>query len=407
MQLFEQLKAKRNVPVDDAFAVLFAGKYKTSEISGVPPVSFTSKGGVLEDYRISGNTVQDGTPTPEAPVDVLGCGVRTENLFDYQTMGGTIKGYYLDSNGILQKSGLSAVTEYIPCNGGKFSLAKVGGISPSICLYDSNKHFLYGRSYNTPSSSDKQTIVVNSSVNASYIRFTYFYADVPQDDLSAIMLNAGTEPLPYEPYGYKLPLTVNGTEYPIYLGQVPTTRRVKKLMLLGTENWETQRWQYRNDTALFLLWQNPASIGRMQNRPSVNTHFISAASGVNPQTQGYVCSGYHPSNDYSEYYYIRLDFKTIGITSETTTADAIVAFKSYLADQYAAGTPVTVWYALATPETGIVNEPLHKISTYADTISMEQAGVTIPAIAGTNTLLVDTTVQPSSVTIRGRIRPTL
>ena len=36
---------------------------------------------------------------------------------------------------------------------------------------------------------------------------------------------------------YKLPLTCGGTEYPIYLGQVPTTRRIKKLVLTGEEDW--------------------------------------------------------------------------------------------------------------------------------------------------------------------------
>lgn len=79
-------------------------------------------------------------------------------------------------------------------------------------------------------------------------------------------------------------------------------------------------------------------------------------------------------------------------------------FKSFLAAQYANGTPVTVWYVLATPETGIVNEPLMKIGEYADTISFAQAGVTIPTVAGANTLTINTTVQPSSMSITGKIR---
>lgn len=47
------------------------------------------------------------------------------------------------------------------------------------------------------------------------------------------MLNTGSTALPYEPYGYKLPLTVNGVEYPIYLGEVETTRKIRKLVLTG------------------------------------------------------------------------------------------------------------------------------------------------------------------------------
>ena len=56
---------------------------------------------------------------------------------------------------------------------------------------------------------------------------------------------------------------------------------------------------------------------------------------------------------------------------------------------------MTVWYSTATPETGIVNEPLRKIGTYADEVS----GISIPTIAGANTLSVDTTLQPSEVTV--------
>lgn len=51
------------------------------------------------------------------------------------------------------------------------------------------------------------------------------------------MLNLGSTALPYEPYGYKLPLTVNSTAYPIYLGEAQTTRKIKKLVLTGGEDW--------------------------------------------------------------------------------------------------------------------------------------------------------------------------
>ena len=52
------------------------------------------------------------------------------------------------------------------------------------------------------------------------------------------MLNAGSTALPYEPYGYKIPITCGGQTVPVYLGEVPTVRRVKKLVLDGTENWK-------------------------------------------------------------------------------------------------------------------------------------------------------------------------
>jgi hypothetical protein len=76
-----------------------------------------------------------------------------------------------------------------------------------------------------------------------------------------------------------------------------------------------------------------------------------------------------------------------------STDGNITDFKAYLAAQYAAGTPVTIWYMLATPETAVVNEPLMKIGDYADSLT-----TSIPCTAGENTIDVQTTVAPSEVT---------
>jgi hypothetical protein len=47
---------------------------------------------------------------------------------------------------------------------------------------------------------------------------------------------------------------------------------------------------------------------------------------------------------------------------------------------------VTVWYVLATEETGIVNEPLRKIGDYADTIDSTQTSAQIPTTAGSTAI---------------------
>lgn len=46
----------------------------TREVSGVPPLILNSIGKPVIDYKIYGNTVQDGTPTPENPVEVQSVG---------------------------------------------------------------------------------------------------------------------------------------------------------------------------------------------------------------------------------------------------------------------------------------------------------------------------------------------
>lgn len=177
---------------------------------------------------------------------------------------------------------------------------------------------------------------------------------------------------------YKIPISSAGQTTPIYLGEVETTRKIKKLVLTGEEV-----FGYANSCFTYTFDGKPTSV-----QPIKAVIFSNAYEGVEPryrdQLRNYQCC-------------ITRNYNQIAIR-DNNYADA-TDFKSYLAQQYANGTPVTVWYVLATEETSIVNEPLMKINDYADTLSMEQAGVQIPTVNGENTLDVDTTVKPSNVYI--------
>ena len=182
---------------------------------------------------------------------------------------------------------------------------------------------------------------------------------------------------------YKIPISSASTTTPVYLGEVETTRRIKKLVFEGTENWRLYALPGATNVERFYLVvpQNAVSA-----RSIISSHFPTKID--NSDTEHTRCGG----GLFNEIYIY------ISRSVATTAAD----LKSYLAAQYAAGTPVTVWYALATPETGIVNEPLMKIGNYADTLSKAQAGVSIPTNNGSTTVDVDTTVKPSEVYIKYR-----
>jgi hypothetical protein len=92
--------------------------------------------------------------------------------------------------------------------------------------------------------------------------------------------------------------------------------------------------------------------------------------------------------------------------SSGTVGEFIININNYnLADlrTYLSSNPITIWYVLAEPETGIINEPLHKIGDYADTISYAQSGVEISTTKGFNTITTDTTVLPSNIEVKGVI----
>lgn len=180
-------------------------------------------------------------------------------------------------------------------------------------------------------------------------------------------INEGSEALSYEPYGYKLPLTVNGVEYPIYLGQVETTRRIGKIDLSELS------WTRISNG----LWKTTGI-------PSIK----------------YVSANTELGDGIAEKY-------TIHAGAGMSTAPGCIAIdvsQVSVNTGSASETPTGMfWYVLAEPETGIVNEPLMKIGDYADTISAAQAGVTIPTVSGENVLDVPTEVKPSEITIKGGI----
>ena len=184
---------------------------------------------------------------------------------------------------------------------------------------------------------------------------------------------------------YKLPILSNSTLTNIYLGEVETTRRIKKLVLTGEENWQfytnpnESAWQFYTNgiisgLAASSIISNIAEYGVTANTRELydyGGYTVTAGKGIAFQMRG----------------------------AKDTLVD-VAAWKAYLAQQYANGTPVTIWYVLANEETGIVNEPLMKIGNYTDTISMEQAGVSIPTNKGTTVIDYDGTTKPSQMYVK-------
>lgn len=178
---------------------------------------------------------------------------------------------------------------------------------------------------------------------------------------------------------YKIPISSANTTTPVYLGEVETIRRIRKLVLTGEETGWTKSGTYQGSFFAQVLIN-------ININAQTDPVMYAVCSHAQIVRFGNFVSG------------------TATLTGTTTTKSinlwigepewTVDDFKAYLAQQYAAGTPVTVWYVLATEETAVVNEPLMKIGDYADEVS----NVSIPVTAGGDTISVGTTVQPSEVT---------
>lgn len=346
------------------------------EYTGAVPVTFVADGTPLLDYLISGNTVQDGTPTPDNPVMPQGTGERTGNLYNINAKdvnNGYVNNALLSQDGTTETWVRAEISEYIPISGDTaYTFNGIGSYnSPCYGLYDENKQLIGAYRY-----SGAQIIKFTSPNNARYFRFTHI-----KTETRAMMVEWAytTSTMPdYEPYGYKIPISSASTTTPVYLGEVESTRQIKKLVLTGEENWDKGTYAFYR-----------VMTGIAAYKPVLCTHYqyyegASSGAPINSISTG---SG---------------GGMAVWIKIQNHDDTTIEQWKSYLAQQYAAGTPVTVWYILANEETAVVNESLMRIGDYADTLSMEQAGVEIPTASGSTTLDVATTVPPSEVYIKYR-----
>lgn len=186
---------------------------------------------------------------------------------------------------------------------------------------------------------------------------------------------------------WTIPITNAEQTQAVNLGQVQTVRRIKKRVLTGEE----ETWTTIAGNAPYRI--SILDIVRTSDTNIVlfaSSHYH-AVSHSESWRQFPACFSWTFESGHSGECLVFRDI------NQASLAD----FKSYLAAQYANGTPVIVWYVLAEPEIGIVNEPLAKIGDYTDEL------ITVPGITpqtGTNTLTVDTILSPSSVSITGHIK---
>lgn len=164
------------------------------ELSGIPPLTFNAIAGTLSNYRIYGNTVSGES-----------VGDRTGNLFNLESI--TLKKSlgYDGSIYTAQSSNLSAYIQILSDNCVlSYNYTTLASSSKrNICFYNSKKQCIGYMQYLPTDLS----ILISLPENCKYIRITL------DENIYNVMLNSGSTALPYEPYGYRVPVTVtNGTD---------------------------------------------------------------------------------------------------------------------------------------------------------------------------------------------------
>lgn len=334
---------------------------------GTDSIPIKGCGTPLTSVTINGNGQQNGTPSPQNILPFDGTGERTGNLYANHH---NIYAYIDSSGNVVDNSANILAYEKVESN-------TTYTVSADLVATNGNRIALFtdmpvfgsvGSNIKTISNQDYEFTITTSS-DTQYIAWHTGFSsnDRLRQFLSTSMLVSGsTAPTSYIPYGWQIPLTCAGQTTPLYLGEVSTVRRIKKLVFDGTEGWNI----FEGSSRFFYMTLNPKCAG------TVSSYFLCThRTGLQA-----------PSTKDSLRWY----------DNDTVWSD-VASFKAWLATEYAAGHPVTVWYVLATEQTGIVNEPLYRIGDYCDTLTTTTP---IPTTTGATDVTVDTKIPPSELTIK-------
>ena len=162
--------------------------------------------------KIYGESIQNGTPTPTSPVEIQSVGEKTKNLIDEETIK-RHSGYYFDGTGAAS----DANSKFIRLDPVTVKPNTTYKLSSNLSIYsvwffnsnnsisiDANIHRTDNviASFTTPANCNMLRISLNNtSGNADTSAFKW------------IQLEEGSTATSYEPYGYKIPITVsNGSK---------------------------------------------------------------------------------------------------------------------------------------------------------------------------------------------------
>lgn len=363
-----------------------------------------------------GKSVQDGTPTPEAPVAVQGAlteawGLRRygENLADdakltvngatwdsaeqawyYNTHKDTQAVIFENTFGYAGQMLLSFYAKYIKSGGSSV------GMTFRIYYSDGTDEFASPTTYVQGSGYKYFSIVSNKSKTVKSVKTSYKEAQT-ESWIKNIMLELGATATPYEPYtAQTIQFTAPSDGLPgIKLGAtVPTSLQGRKGLWFDGTDWWIGNWMDADSGKMGVNIAKTAFNGTeiwVKNTTENDGKFLFYQikfainnNGVYPQSP--YCSHTptsltHPSDVAG--IYIASSGSLFLNVGDIIGGGTVAQLKAWIAAQYAAGNPVTVYYVSAT-ET-IADIP-------SDTLSALRSLTTLD---GTNNIMVDgSTVQP-------------
>lgn len=414
---------------------------KIADAEGVPCVMEYSKGKNLRNYEIYGNSVQDGTPSPDTPIEIQTVGdLVTDTASEYYgkyDVPITVRGKNLlpnsdwmsgnHSNGFTEQTEVDYITEYTQ-NSISFNLAAWKGVSSPRFKKDSVKRIVFKINQNQINSDDgyinfyiiiqgyddnnnkvgSQAIYNNAIADTEYvfdfsaISTSNFYKNSTQfsfcilarkNALSNLMVYdiayyAETDTAVYEPY-------VKPTITHIYLNE-PLRKVGDYADYIDFKNQKVVRNIIKQSLRVNSIYKKLNSVIRIDGwisgaiKHKLDSHILSTIFNYNLGWSANIESIFHhPNNQYALYWSVY--WSRLGLTYDGTNV--------YRTDD-TSQTPLT-----DSEIKNIANEWLSTLSdkdkeiyVILDTPTEEPISLpTLKTVKGTSVILVDTSVEPSNI----------
>lgn len=359
-----------------------------------------------------GECVQDGTPTPSVPVDIM-CNngaLKWDRVNQQIYSDGTPETLTVSGKNIFDKSNLTRIYAFIPATGNDWYGVNTGYSVRIPCRpnttytvrYNGNSTqavLSFGSTNNDDVPVGTSTVIITQAIRQNnptintpitittgatdkWLIVAYNVAEPQNTDMANnLQIEIGATATAYEPYTSQSATAENlfavgdaKDEQNIITGEV--TRRVGVKVLDGTETWYGTGGSPTTVLSNCYTLLDKLGDGSATSRLVYCTHYQGSDTLPSADSrEGYALLGNSnistPGYQYGYY---------LGIGA-TTTYPNIEDFKAFLAAQYAAGTPVIVLYPLDTSTTESVT------------------GQSLSTVQGTNIASVRSNVDPVTLSV--------
>ena len=354
-------------------------------ITGIPPLTLPNcvDDKSVIDYKLYGDSLQNGTPSPDNPIEVVSVGEKTKNLVSelldgYVNIGDNFGTLYNPQNGVFKTIHLKNL------KAGSYTLSFEKSISTTRCVttnfHDSNVSISTAPQYNTTYC----VVTLTQDEDDFYFSFRDVTSATTQWGDAWVQCEEGNVATEYEPYGYKLPITARGKNL-----------FDKNKPLDAVRNGYPPNITVDGDTNIItgILGGNTARMGAWIIPTNGATDFVFSAKNISIEGTSKPTVYIRESDAFPEYIGTVSTFgsnitqiyaSTKSKQFKTSSAyiaivfqivnDGVITFDSLQIEE---GTTATEYEPYVEPITTNIylDEPLRKIGDYTDTIDFEKGKV--------------------------------